>query len=154
SHRRREAKMVNIAVAGLLTIGFLAMSRAAEAQPSRSDGLLLVANKADRTLGIIDTGAGSQIAGIAEGGVTGHEVAASPDGKRAYVPIYGNSGVGRPGTDGSNMVVIDLATRKVVGGVDFGHGVRPHCATFGPKDGLLYVTTELDKTVSIIDPKT
>ena len=91
---------------------------------------------------------------VAEGGTTGHEVTASPDGRFAYVPIYGNSGVGKPGTDGSNMVVIDIAAHKVVGNVDFGHGVRPHHPVFGPKDGLLYVTTELDKTVSIIDPRT
>jgi YVTN family beta-propeller protein len=50
------------------------------------------------------------------------------------------------------MVVVDLAARKVVGNVDFGHGVRPHCPMFGPKDGMLYVTTELDKSVTIIDP--
>src|SRR6185312_8866768 len=89
-----------------------------------------------------------------EGGITGHEVIASPDGRTAYVPIYGNSGVGKPGTDGTHMVVIDLAERKVVGNVDWGHGVRPHCPKFGPKDGLLYVTTELDQSVSIVDPGT
>ena len=38
--------------------------------------------------------------------------------------------------------------------MDFGHGVRPHCPEMGPKDGMLYVTTELDKTITIIDPKT
>jgi YVTN family beta-propeller protein len=70
------------------------------------------------------------------------------------VPIYGNSGVGKPGTDGQNMVVIDLAARKIVGNVDFGHPVRPHLPAFGPKDGMLYVSTELDHTISIIDPKT
>jgi len=116
--------------------------------------VLLVTNKGDSTLGIIDPLAGKQVAAIAEGGVTGHEVIASPDGKTAYVPIYGNSGVGRPGTDGRNMVAIDIATGKVTGNLDFGHGVRPHCAEFGPKNGLLYVTTELDNTISIIDPKT
>ena len=79
---------------------------------------------------------------------------ASPDGRLAYVPIYGNSGVGKPGTDGRNMVVIDIASRKVVGDFDFGHGVRPHCPMFNPKNGMLYVTTELDKTISVIDPKT
>jgi YVTN family beta-propeller protein len=52
------------------------------------------------------------------------------------------------------MVVIDIAARKVIGDVDFGHGVRPHCAVFGPKSGLLYITTELDNSVSIIDPRT
>jgi DNA-binding beta-propeller fold protein YncE len=70
------------------------------------------------------------------------------------VPIYGNSGVGEPGTDGHNMVVIDIAAHKVVGNVDFGKGVRPHDPVFGPKNGLLYVTTELISSVSIIDPAT
>jgi len=115
---------------------------------------LLVAQKGDRSLGIVDPVAGKLIASVPEGGVTGHEVVASPDGRLAYVPIYSNSGVGKPGTDGRNMVVIDIASHKIVGNVDFGHGVRPHCPVFGPKDGLLYVTTELDHAVTIIDPKT
>lgn len=117
-------------------------------------GALLVANKGDHGLGIVDPVSGRQVAEIPEGGVTGHEVTASPDGKTAYVPIYGDSGVGKPGTNGRNMVVVDLATRKVTGNVDFGHGVRPHCPVFGPKDGMLYVTTELEKSVSIVDPRT
>lgn len=118
---------------------------------SPSTALLLVANKGDQTLGLIDPSSGKQIATVPEGGVTGHEVAASPDGKMAFVPIYGNSGVGLPGTDGSTIAVVDLGERKVVHTIDFGHGVRPHCAVFGPKDGRLYITTELDKSVSIID---
>jgi DNA-binding beta-propeller fold protein YncE len=117
-----------------------------------SRGLLLVANKGDQTLGIIDPESGKQVAAVAEGGITGHEVIASPDGRFAYVPIYGNSGVGKPGTDGTNMVAIDLASRKVVGNLDFTHGVRPHCPMFGPKDGFLYVTTELDNAITVIDP--
>jgi DNA-binding beta-propeller fold protein YncE len=123
------------------------------ASPEPEQGVLLVANKGDRTLGIIDPAAGKQVAAVPENGVTGHEAIASPDGRTAYVPIYGNSGVGKPGTDGSNMVAIDIATRKIVGNLDFGHGVRPHCAQFGPKDGLLYVSTELDRSISIVDPK-
>jgi YVTN family beta-propeller protein len=119
-----------------------------------SGAVLLVANKGDRSLGIIDPESGRQVATVAEGGVTGHEVTASPDGRTAYVPIYGNSGVGQPGTDGRNMAVIDLGTRTVTGSVDFGHGVRPHCPVFGPKNGLLYVTTELDNSVTVVDPRT
>jgi YVTN family beta-propeller protein len=115
---------------------------------------LLVANQGDRDLSIIDVAAGKQVATVAEEGVTGHEVAASPDGKTAYVPIYGNSGVGKPGTDGSVMVVIDVPTQKVIHTVDFGRGVRPHCPIYDKNSGMLYVTTELDKAVSIIDPKT
>lgn len=119
-----------------------------------SHGLLLVCNKLEMTLGIIDVEAGKQVATVAEGGKTGHEVAASPDGKTAYVPIYGDSGVGKPGTDGDHVVVIDIASRKVTGKVDFGHGVRPHLPVFGPKNGMLYVTTELDDAITVIDPKT
>ncbi len=118
-----------------------------------SRGLLLVVNKGDQTLGIIDVESGKQVAAVPEGGVTGHEVIASPDGRVAYVPIYGNSGVGKPGTDGTNLVAIDLESRKVVGNLDFSRGVRPHCPMFGPKDGLLYVTTELENAVTVIDPR-
>jgi DNA-binding beta-propeller fold protein YncE len=144
-----------------LFIAFLVLLTAIAASPGApmpdttlSESFLLVANKGDETLGIVDPKAGLQIATVAEGGTTGHEVIASPDGRTAYVPIYGNSGVGKPGTDGRNIVVVDLASHKVTGNIDFGRGVRPHCIMVGPKDGLLYVTTELDKTISIIDPHT
>jgi YVTN family beta-propeller protein len=117
-------------------------------------GKLLVAQKGDNSLGIVDPVAGSVLASVPENGVTGHEVAGSSDGRFAVVPIYGNSGVGRPGTDGKNIVIIDLANRKIANNIEFDHGVRPHCPVFGPKDGMLYVTTELDHSVTIIDPKT
>jgi YVTN family beta-propeller protein len=123
-----------------------------KSDPAR--GLLLVANKGDHTLGIIDPEVGRQIATVPEDGVTGHEVAASLDGKRAFVPIFGNSGVGQPGTDGQLIRVIDMAKREVVGTIDLGKGMRPHCAVVGPKNGLLYVTTELDNSVTVIDPIT
>ena len=115
---------------------------------------LLVANQGDRTLSLIDPQAGQQTAAVPENEVTGHEVTASPDGRTAYVPIYGSSGVGKPGTDGRKMLVIDIETRKVTGSVDFGHGVRPHCPIFDPTRHVLYVTTELDNTVTVIDPST
>ena len=137
-----------------VALGVMAMTAAGVANATAQQQLLLVAQKGDQSLAIVDPAAGKVLASVPEGGNTGHEVTASPDGRFAYVPIYGNSGVGKPGTDGTNMVVIDLAARKIVGNVDFGHGVRPHDPVFGPKDGLLYVTTELDKTVTIIDPKT
>jgi len=135
-----------------LFLVLLACRFAAEAAVSSAGGLVLIANKGDRTLGLIDPVAGKQMATIPEDGNTGHEVAASPDGRRAFVPIYGDSGVGKAGSDGSLLRVMDLVKREVVGTVDFGKGVRPHCAVMGPKDGLLYVTTELEKSVTIIDP--
>jgi len=124
------------------------------AQGHAKAGLLLTINQKDATMSLVDVAAGKVVASVPVGGVTGHEVAVSPDGKLAYVPIYGNAGVSRAGTNGSEMAVIDIASRKVVNKVDFGHGVRPHCAVYDKNSGMLYVTTELDKSVSIIDPKT
>ena len=130
------------------TLVFAALASAA----SLSAQHLLVIEKATQSLAIVDPATGKKIASAPETGITGHEVAASLDGKYAYVPIYGNSGVGKPGTDGSQLDVIDLATRQVVGTLTFDHGVRPHDPVIGPKDHLLYVTTELDQSITIIDP--
>lgn len=132
----------------LLAMPFLIPSTYAQ------QGRLLVAEKGNHSLAIVDPVAGKVLASIPESGVTGHEVIASPDGRTAYVPIYGNSGVGKPGTDGSTMDVIDIASQKKVSTFTFPHPVRPHCPLFGPKDGLLYVTTELDHSITLIDPKT
>ena len=128
-------------------------SRVIDTPAPASGGLLLVANKGDHTLGIIDPAAGKQVGTVEESGITGHEVIASPDGRTAYVPIYGDSGVGRPGSDGRTMDVIDIASRRRIATVDFGRPERPHHPVFGP-DGRLYVTTELTNTITIVDPKT
>jgi YVTN family beta-propeller protein len=149
------------AVVGVVAIGTLAAG--SYAQTSGVEGRLLVVEKTSQSLGIVDPAAGKQIALVSEGKLagrdTGHEAAASLDGRFAYVPIYGDSGVGKPGSDGRTMVVIDIAAQKVVNTLDFGHPVRPHCAVMGPPvagfpEGLLYVTTELDKAITIVDPRT
>ncbi|HET9100740.1 MAG TPA: beta-propeller fold lactonase family protein [Acidobacteriaceae bacterium] len=118
--------------------------------------LLVVVNQGDKDISLVDTATEQQIATIPEGvtAMHGHEAAVSPDGRTAYVPIYGNVGVGHPGLNGHEMVVIDLPSRKVIGRVDFGHGVRPHCVIYNKQDGLLYVTTELDQDVTVVDPRT
>ena len=141
-------------VAVVLSLGLLAyaiVGRTASAEESGS-ALLLVANKGDQTLSIVDPPSGKQIAAVPVGGTTGHEVAVSPDGKTAWVPIYGNSGVGQPGTDGQTISVIDLPSHKLVGQIELKQPSRPHCAVFGPKDGRLYVTTELTQSIQVIDP--
>jgi YVTN family beta-propeller protein len=139
---------------GFFLVVALSAACAIGAHSENTSGLLLVANKGDRTLSIINPASGEQLAAVAEDGVTGHEVVASADGKLAFVPIYGNAGVGRAGTDGSLIRVVDLKKQAVIGTVDFGAGVRPHCAVIGPKNKLLYVTTEISNSISIIDPET
>jgi YVTN family beta-propeller protein len=113
---------------------------------------LLVANQKDHTLSLVDPVTNRQFAAVDVGGYTGHEVTASPDGRTAFVPIYGDSGVGKAGTDGHSIAVIDLATHQVTHTIDFPHGVRPHLPRFDPAGHTLFVSTELDDTLTEIDP--
>lgn len=113
---------------------------------------LLVANQFEHTLLIIDPDSRKTMAKVGVD-INGHEVIASPDGKYAYVPIYGNSGVGKPGTDGSTVEVIDIAAGRAIHIIDLGKPVRPHCVKFGA-DGLLYISAELAKAVDVVDPNT
>ena len=138
-------------VIALLTLGSAWMLRDAEAKLAGS-GLLVVANQKEHTVLVVDPDERRELAKIVVG-VNGHEVMASRDGRYAYVPIYGNSGVGKPGTDGSTIDVIDLQERKLAGTIDLGKPLRPHRAEWGP-DGLLYVTAELANAVDVVDPTT
>jgi YVTN family beta-propeller protein len=128
-----------------------ALLRVAKPAPP-AGGLLVVANQKEHTLLLVDPDNRLELAKIVVG-VNGHEVMASKDGRFAYVPIYGNSGVGRPGTDGSTVDVIDLRERKLAATIDLGKPLRPHRAEIGT-DGLLYVTAELANAVEVIDPST
>src|SRR5437667_2443279 len=128
-----------------------AVLRNAKSAPPAS-GLLVVANQKEHTLLVVDPDNRRELAKISVG-VNGHEVIVSKDGRFAYVPIYGNSGVGKPGTDGSTIDVIDLQERKLAATIDLGKPLRPHRAEFRP-DGLLYVTAELANAVDVIDPST
>lgn len=120
--------------------------------PPPPHGMLVVANQKEHTALLIDPTSRSEVAKFTVG-VNGHEATVSPDGRFAYVPIYGNSGVGRPGTDGSTIDVINLSDRKLAYTIDLGKPLRPHGAAFGP-DGMLYVTAELAQAVDVIDPGT
>ena len=71
----------------LLVTRWQSVSHDAERRRNAASGLLPVANKEDQTLRMIAQMASRRFATIAEEGVTGHEVAASPDGTRAFVPI-------------------------------------------------------------------
>ena len=118
--------------------------------PSNPAGMLFVANQFDHTANLVNLSSRKAVAKIGVD-VNGHEVVVSPDHKFGYVPIYGNSGVGKPGTDGATIEVIDLKSARAVRIIDLGKPVRPHCAKFGP-DGMLYVSAELANAIYIVDP--
>jgi YVTN family beta-propeller protein len=117
-----------------------------------SNGLLVVANQFEHTTLLVDPESHRELAKIAVG-VNGHEVAVSKDGRFAYVPIYGNSGVGKPGTDGTSIDVVDIQQRRLAYTIDLGKPLRPHEPGIAP-DGRLYVTAELSQSLDVVDPET
>src|SRR2546425_11762160 len=78
-----------------------AVLRSAKPAPS-AGGLLVVANQKEHTLLAVDPGNRRELAKISVG-VNGHEGIVSKDGRFAYVPIYRNSRVRKPGTDGRTI---------------------------------------------------
>src|ERR1700679_3719263 len=119
--------------------------------PARAQSLLVV-NQGDTSLSIVDPASAKQVAVIAEDTPTmhGHEVATSPDGHTAYVPIYGNVGVGKPGLDGHEMLIIDLPSRKTVGPAPTGQP-QSHMLVLSHDGRRGYTANVGPGTVSVLD---
>lgn len=130
-------------------LGCLLLPCAVSGEPRQDN--LLVANQMEHTVLLVNPISRQVLAKVGVD-ISGHEVAVSPDGRFGYVPIYGNTWVGMPGSNGSTIHVIDLRRGTTVSIIDLGKEVRPHCAQFGP-DGLLYVSAELANAIYIVDPK-
>jgi YVTN family beta-propeller protein len=83
-------------------------------------GTLLVGNKAESTLSLIDPDSGKVVATLPTGEAP-HEIAVSPDGKLALVSNYGPRE--KPG---STLTLVDVPGAKVVRTIDLGELRRPH----------------------------
>lgn len=129
---------------------FLHYAALPTAESPASHGFLFVANQGDHTALVVNLDTRKVVSKIGVD-INGHEVAVAPNHHLGYVPIYGNSGVGKPGTDGSTIHVIDLRDGRDINVINLGKPVRPHCAKFGP-DGMLYVSAELANAIYVVDP--
>jgi YVTN family beta-propeller protein len=126
----------------LLTVAALALA----ATPVVAADLLLVINKGDNTLAVIDA-ATLKILGTAPTGPDPHEVVASADGKLAYITNY-NAGNGFA----NSLSVVDLVARTALPPIDLGALARPHGITLS--DGKIYFSAEGAKVVARYDPAT
>jgi len=128
----------------LITCLLTANSPAQTAKTTQS--YLLVLNKAENTLAIIDPQKFDILARIPTGEGP-HEVIVSADGKTAFVANYGTQQ-----TLGSSLSVIDLVTRKETKRVDLGALRRPHGIV--EAGGKIYFTCEVNRLVARFDPAT
>src|SRR5215831_15523751 len=124
-----------------LCFGLSAFSNTA----AQSDYILIV-NKSDSTLTIVDT-ATREIKATVPTGQGPHEVSASPDGRFAYVSNY----IGTPQDRGHSVSVIDLDKLKALDPIELLPNRGPHGSTVSSDGKWLWVTTEVSKTINKID---
>ncbi len=106
------------------------------------DGRLLVTAEGLQELLIVDPKTRRVAARVATGRETSHMVAASPDGKRAYVANIGSGSV----------TVVDLSQAKVIKDIPTGEGAEGIAIT--PEGREVWVVNRAADTVSIINTKT
>jgi YVTN family beta-propeller protein len=112
--------------------------------PSATKSALLVLNKVENTMAIIDPATLKVVARVPVG-VGPHEVITSADGRMAYVANYGTQQ-----TLGNSISVIDLASRKEVRRVELGPLFRPHGIV--EAGGKIYFTAEVNRAIARYDP--
>jgi DNA-binding beta-propeller fold protein YncE len=135
-------KAMRIRLAALLAVILVAGSFAGAQAPSR--GRLLVLSKGDLTLAVVDP-ATLTVVGKVPSGPDPHEVAASADGRTAYITNYG---AGRGGLN--TLTVGDLVSFKPLPPVDLGPIRGPHGIV--EAGGKVYFTAEVNKVIGRYDP--
>ena len=118
-------------------------ARCAQPQTQTPSPALLVLDKEDNMLSIIDPATGKTVARIPTGEGP-HEIAASDDGKLAFVANYGAR------TPGNTISLIDVVAQKELRRVDLGALRRPHGIAFA--DSRVWFTAEQNRLIARYDP--
>jgi YVTN family beta-propeller protein len=122
----------------------LASAQLTSSASGSDHGSLLVLNKSESTLAIIDPATLKVLARVPTGEAP-HELTTSADGRFAFVCNYGTAE--RPG---NSISVIEITSRKEVKRVDLGALLRPHGIT--ESGGKIYFTIEGSRAVARYDP--
>jgi len=130
-------------IGSLFLLGVILVSGvlSAESTPPKA---LLVLSKTDHTLAIVDPASLKVIARMPSG-PDPHEVAASTDGKAAYISNYGSGAY-------NTLTVVDLVEQKTLPAIDLGALRGPHGLAF--VGGKVWFTAEAAKAIGSYDPAT
>ncbi len=120
-------------------VAMKAQSSAATPSPA-----LLVLNKEENALAILDPATLKVVAKVPTGAVP-HEVAASADGKLAVATNYGTE------RGGTTLSVIDLTTQKEIRRLDISPLKSPH-GIIATRDGKFIFTAEGSNAIASYDP--
>lgn len=115
------------------------------AQSGERTGTVIVLNKNEASAWLIDAATG-QVAARLPTGVGPHEVAVSPDGRRAVVTDYGVRG-----GPGNTLTVIDIPAKRVTATISLGQYQRPHGVAWLPDGKRVAVTSESSQAVVLVD---
>ena len=124
--------------------GLAAAGSAPTAQ--RGSARLLVLNKEDANLAIVDPVSGN-VLGRVPVGQGPHELVTSTDGRLAFASNYGTGPA-----PGRTISMIDIAAQKELRRIDVSPLSRPHGLAFA--NGKLYFTAEADKKIATYNPAT
>ncbi|AWV06956.1 YncE family protein [Marilutibacter maris] len=122
----------------------LALALSVAALAPAAAGELLVGNKSADTVWFLSREDGRRTA-VAETGAGPHEIAVSPDRRRAVVTNYG----GR--TPGHTLTVLDLVDGAAARTIELGDHGRPHGLRFLPGNRRVAVTTEDSGSLLVVD---
>ncbi len=128
----------------VLIIAAIAVTLTSVPSAQRSSARLLVLNKDDANLAIVDPASGSVLGRVAVGQGP-HELVVSTDGRTAFASNYGSGPA-----PGHTISMIDLAAQKELRRIDVSPLSRPHGLVF--LNGAVYFTAEADKKIARYDP--
>jgi YVTN family beta-propeller protein len=114
---------------------------------SATAGTLVVANKSEATVSLVDTGSG-EIRATLPTGEAPHEVAVSPDGRLALIGNYGTRA-----EPGSTLTLIDIVAQGVVRTIGLSGFSRPHGIVWRDNRSAV-VTVEANRALITINTET
>jgi YVTN family beta-propeller protein len=135
----------------LALVAYSAILGADANHPTGTRGLLLI-DKLGSTIRFFDPATFKERSSIAVA-TKPHDFVLTPDRKTAYVPLYGDGIFGRNPNPGHEVAIVDMDAAKVVGSIDTSPYRAPHGIQIGP-DGMIYVASDLDHKLLVLDPKT